>query len=81
VNEYPKEWISQIPAEVFGCLIPGELRIVVLPGDGHVGGGAHWDIPSNLVPAELRMPNTLIWVEMVKEKGVLRIVRAWRRDA
>ncbi len=77
---YPEEWLKQIPAEVFGCLIPGELRIVVFPGNGHVNGGAHWDISSDLVPNELRIPNTRIWVEMAKEKGVLYIVRVWRRN-
>jgi hypothetical protein len=52
----------RVHAEVLGCLRPGELRIVVLPGYGLADGGAHWDVPLAIVPFECRMPNTLLWI-------------------
>jgi hypothetical protein len=73
---YPREWIEKVPAEVFACLLPGELRIIVRPGDGHVNGGADWNVPIDLIPCELRMPNTRLWLELDDD---LHIVRAWRR--
>jgi hypothetical protein len=75
--KYPQEWLEQIPAEVFGCLLPGELRIVILPGSGPLNGGALRDIPIETVPHELRMPNTRLWLQLDEN---LKIVRVWRRD-
>jgi hypothetical protein len=60
-------------AEVFACLIPGEIRIVLLPGRWH---GETRDLPVSIVPFELRLPNTPLWVE-VDDNG--NIVRVWRR--
>ena len=75
--KYPKEWLERVPAEVFACLLPGELRITVLPGNGHVNGGAPWDIPVNLIPPELRMPNTHLWLQLDDD---MKILRVWRRE-
>lgn len=76
-SKYPEEWLERIPAEVFGCLRSGELRIVVLPGNGHLNGGAHWDVPIETIPFNLRMPNTRLWLKLNEN---LKIVHAWRRD-
>jgi hypothetical protein len=50
--------ITRIPAEVFASLKPGELQLTLLPGSGHVNGGAPWDVDTQLVPIECRTPNT-----------------------
>ncbi len=52
-------------AKVFGRLSDSELRIVVLPDTS----AAAWDIPIDLAPAELRMPNSLIWVTWEQGSG------------
>jgi len=65
------------PAVVLGCLIRGELRIVLCPGDGNADGGAQWNFPIDQIPFELRMPNTPLWVEINRDASPARI---WRRD-
>ena len=76
-RKYPREWLERVPAVVFGCFLPGELRLILDPGAGHAGGGAERNVHASLVPAELRMPNTLLWVEL---NDSMEIVRVWRRD-
>lgn len=76
-RKYPREWIEKVPAEVFACLLPGELRINVLPGNGHVNSGAPWNVPVDVIRLELRMPNTRLWLEFDDD---LNTVRAWRRE-
>ena len=72
-SKYPREWLERVPAEVFACLIPGELRITLLPGVGLANGGA----PIGLEPFELRMPNTRLWVRLDDD---MNVTRAWRRE-
>lgn len=74
----PREWLDQVPAEVFACLLPGELRIILLPGVGMANGGAPHDVPAALVPPELWVPNTPLWVQL--DDG-FKVVRVWRREA
>jgi len=76
-DKYRKEWLERVPAQVFACLIPGEVRIIVLPGNGHVDGGAPWNVPVETIPPELRMPNTPLWLQLDDE---LKILRVWRRE-
>jgi len=76
-QKYPRAWLDKVPAKVFACLLPGELRITVMPGRGQMDGGAPWNVPVDLIPPELRMPNTRLWLELDDD---LNIVRAWRRD-
>jgi hypothetical protein len=66
---------NRIPGEVFACLLPGELRIIVCPGVGHVDGGVPWNAPLDRVPAELRMPNTRLWLHVDDAMNVLRVSR------
>jgi hypothetical protein len=77
VNTFPKQW----QAEVLACLRPGTIRVNVCPiGPGQRAGLAEWDemeIPIDVVPLELRTPNTLLWLE-VDEK--FAVVRAWKRE-
>ena len=55
-----------IPATVFACLRPGELRVIVLPGYGM--GHIPYDVPVHLVPERLRVPNTKLWLSFDSEK-------------
>ena len=52
-------------AEVIGCFVDHELRIIMAPDAGM--GGALWDVPTRLVPFGSRLPNSKLWV-------------TWRRD-
>ena len=71
------EWLDRVPAEVLACLAPGELRIIVLPEVGHVNGGVPRDVPVELIPPELRMPNTRLWLQLDEDMHVLWV---WRRE-
>jgi hypothetical protein len=74
---YPKEWIEKIPARVFACLIRGELRVHLFPDLG-IAGDAYRDVPTEVIPPDLRLPNTLLWVKLSDD--LMTIERAWRRD-
>ena len=76
--KYPTEWLERIPATVFACLVPGEIRIILHPGVGMADGGAQYDVPIHTVPFELRMPNTLLWVQLDSDMNVLRV---WKRES
>jgi hypothetical protein len=76
-RSYPREWLDRVPAVVFACLLPGELRIILHPGVGMANGGAPRDVPAALVPSELWVPNTPLWVQLDDD---LNIVRVWRRE-
>ncbi len=77
-GKHPAEWRQRVPAEVFGCLLHGELRIVLWPGLGIANGGAHWDVPVDQIPLDLRLPNTRLWLQLDED---LRITRVWPREA
>jgi hypothetical protein len=50
--------ILKVPAKVLACLRPGYLTVFVGHGVGMVNGGIATDIPMDLVPFDLRMPNS-----------------------
>ncbi len=60
---------TRVPAEVFACLIPGELRLMVLPGVGLAHGGAPFNVRTELVPRGCRLPNSLLWVTIDLARG------------
>jgi hypothetical protein len=76
-RKYPREWLDRVPAVVFASLIPDEVRIILFPGVGLAEGGAPRDVPTTLIPFELRMPNTPLWVQLDDD---MNIVRVWRRE-
>jgi hypothetical protein len=76
-RKYPPEWRDRVPAKVFACLLPGELRISLLSGVGLADGGAPRDVPARLVPPDLWVPNTPLWVQL---DDTLDVIRVWRRD-
>jgi hypothetical protein len=63
----------RVIAEVFACLKPGELRSIMLPGNGLADGGTPRDVPTELVPVDCRMPNALLWVTYEEGGGILSI--------
>jgi hypothetical protein len=58
-------------ATVVGCLAPGELRILLYPPNGFVSRGAPRDVPMDLVPHDLRMPNSTLWVRLNPQREIL----------
>jgi hypothetical protein len=50
--------ILKSPARVLACLRPGYLRVIVHPGVGLADGGIQTDVPMDLIPFDLRMPNS-----------------------
>jgi hypothetical protein len=76
-HKYPPQWRERVPAEVFACLLPGELRITLMPGVGMASGGIPCDVPAHLVPPDLWVPNTPLWVQL---GDASRVVRVWRRE-
>lgn len=76
-NRYPREWLERVPAVVFGCLIPCEIRIVLHPGAELADGGAPRDVATGDIPWDLRMPNTPLWVQLDDDMSIIRV---WRRE-
>jgi len=74
---YPREWLDRVPAVVFACLVPGEIRILLHPGVGLTDGGAQRDVPVVKIPPESRMPNTRLWVQL---DGNMNVLSIWRRE-
>lgn len=50
--------LDKIPVQVLGCLRPGIITVIGLPGNGFVDGGFLMEIPTEVIPVELRMPNS-----------------------
>jgi hypothetical protein len=73
----PHSSLEGVPAIVFGCLIPGEIRVILLPGAGLADGGAPADIPAQSIPPDLCMPNTPLWIRFDDDWNVVRV---WRRQ-
>lgn len=67
----------RVPAVVFACLLNGELRITLFPGVGLADGGVPRDVPVELIPLELRLPNTKLWVQLDES---LRVESVSSRD-
>jgi len=54
------------------------MRIILLPGVGLANGGAPRDIPMDLIPFDLRVPNARLWVQL--HEHMREVFRVWRRD-
>jgi hypothetical protein len=75
-QKYPPEWLERVPAVVFASLTPGEVHILLHPGNGLAQGGAPRNLPSSMVPPQLRAPNTPLWVKLDQCMNVLSV---WSR--
>jgi hypothetical protein len=63
------ETILRAPAKVLGCLRPGYLTVSLGYGLGMANGGAPGDVPMDLVPFDLRMPNSEFTVVIDRTDG------------
>jgi hypothetical protein len=63
------ESFLRAPAQVLGCLRPGFLTVIVGHGLGMANGGIPHEIPMDLVPFDLRMPNSAFTVVLDRTKG------------
>ena len=78
-NRHSCRWRERIPARVFACLLPGELRLTLNPGAGMADGGTPIDVPIDSIPPDLRMPNTDLWVCFDEEWHVQEVRRRERQ--
>lgn len=60
---------DHIPVRVLACLRPGEITVIALPGTGMVDGGILWEIPTEMIPLSLRMPNSEFIVVYDRQSG------------
>lgn len=51
-----KYW--RYPARVLGCLKNGEITVIVCAGIGLADGGIQTKLSAQLIPVDLRMPNS-----------------------
>jgi hypothetical protein len=49
---------DRLSVKVLGCLRDGEITIILLPGNGFVDGGIIEVLPADMIPVDLRMPNS-----------------------
>jgi hypothetical protein len=74
----PLETIQSAPAVVFARLTDDTIRIIIFPGFEMADGGIPYEVPIEVVPPELRMPNTKL--EVVLERETKRVVAVKRQD-
>jgi hypothetical protein len=75
-KSYPREWLERVPAVVFASLVRGEFRLLLHPGSGLANGGAEYDVLTEKIPMDLRVPNSKVWVKLDE---TMNIVQVWRR--
>ncbi|MEH2405172.1 hypothetical protein [Nostoc sp.] len=61
--------LDKIPVQVLGCLRPGIITVIAFPGVGMVYGGLSMELPTEMIPAELRMPNSEFIVVCNRQSG------------
>jgi hypothetical protein len=61
--------LDKIPVQVLGCLRPGLITVIAFPGVEMVDGGLPMDLPTEMIPAELRMPNSEFIVIRNRQSG------------
>ncbi len=73
--------ILKAPARVLACLRPGYLTVLVGYGLGMAEGGIPHDVQMDLVPFDLRMPNSVFTVVLDRTSGkFIGIERPGDRD-
>lgn len=73
-NQTPNE--IRIRARVLGCLREGYLEVIVGSGYGSLDAGVPREIPIDLVPHDLRMPNSMFFI--IEDRDRLQITRIER---
>ena len=69
--------IIKAPAQVLACLRPGFLTVFVGYGFGMADGGIPHEIPMDIIPFDLRMPNSEFTV--VIDRTSLQFIGVERR--
>ncbi|MFT3686966.1 MAG: hypothetical protein QM783_18935 [Phycisphaerales bacterium] len=62
-SELPRS-MPEAPAVVLAVLRRETVEVVLHPGEGMADGGVRIEVPAELVPRELRVPNTRLWVKL-----------------
>lgn len=69
-----KYW--RYPARVLGCFQNGEITVILCAGIGLAGGGDRETLPAQMIPIDLRMPNSEFDVLFDRASGYfVKIVR------
>lgn len=63
----PRYW--RYPARILGCLRAGEITVIVCPVVGLADGGQPDEIPAQMIPNDLRMPNSEFDLLFDRAKG------------
>lgn len=71
-----KYW--RYPARVLGCLRDGEITVILCAGLGLADGGDQEELPVQMVPIDLRMPNSEFDVLFDRASGCF--VKVLRKD-
>jgi hypothetical protein len=66
-----------VRAEVLAVLNSATVRVVLAPGEGLAHGGIHCDLAADLIAPSLRLPGTMLWVQL---DGAGRVLSASRRE-
>jgi hypothetical protein len=71
----------EAPVKMLACLRPGCLTVFVGYGLGMENGGIPTDVPMDLVPVDLRMPNSEFTVVLDRTSGQFIAVERHGGDA
>jgi hypothetical protein len=71
-----KYW--RYPATVLGCVRNGEITVILCAGIGLANGGTRTELPIQMIPADLRMPNSEFDVLLDRTSG--NFVKVLRKD-
>jgi len=76
--QIPPNQVSRTTVTVIGCLRPRNLTVILGAGVGLADGEITTEIPLQLVPIELRIPNTqfVVLIRWIDDQ----IIRVERRD-
>jgi hypothetical protein len=66
--------LYKVPVQVLGCLHPGIITVIGHPGVGMVDGGILMEIPTEVIPVELRMPNSEFRVIGDKRRDFIQVL-------
>ncbi|MBE9006199.1 hypothetical protein IQ259_14325 [Fortiea sp. LEGE XX443] len=64
----------KVPVQVLGCLRPGIITVIGFPGVGMVDGGNFMHIPTELIPVDLRMPNSEFIVVCDQRRDFIQVL-------
>lgn len=75
-------YCDKVAAAVLGSLNNGKLSLIVRPiAEVKTDRTRDWtiEVPLELVPFDLRFPNTLLWIDYDDMES--RLKRVWKRDS